>query len=50
MKLHKDKGRFLISRAILLSDKTSIELRSIAVDCVLAYTEIVSYNKLYPIF
>ena len=37
MKEHKDKGRYLIAQAILLSDKTSIKLRSVAIDCILAY-------------
>lgn len=37
MKEHKDKGRYLIAQAILLSDKTSEQLKSVAIDCLLKY-------------
>jgi hypothetical protein len=37
MKEHKDKGRYLITQAILLSDKTSPQLRGVAIECILAY-------------
>lgn len=34
---HSDKGRLLIAKAILDSDKCSTELKSIAINCVISY-------------
>ncbi len=40
MKNHSDKGRLLISQAILLEpNKWSLELRAKALACVLAYKD-----------
>lgn len=39
MKEHNDKGRYLISQAILESNKGSYQLRSLALECILKYRE-----------
>lgn len=37
MEIHWDKGRYLIACAILESDMCSMELKSVALECLLAY-------------
>lgn len=37
MKPHKDKGRYLIAQGILESNKTSPQLKDVALKCILAY-------------
>ena len=44
MKNHSDKGRLLVAQAILMNEKTSSELCSVAIDCLLAYKENIMKN------
>ena len=55
MKEHSDKGRYLISTAILESKSMSLKLKQTATECVLAYKERMDasgyslYTKLFDI-
>jgi hypothetical protein len=39
MEPHTDKGRYIVSQAILMSNKTSPTIRSTALKCILAYKD-----------
>jgi hypothetical protein len=46
MKTHSDNGRYLISKAILLSEWTSQDLKNKALQCILAYIPSTRFKRL----